>query len=378
MAYNGSGVWSRLYSWVNDANNGIKIRADRMDADTNDICNNGLSAVITRDGQGSASANQPMNGFHHTGASSATASGQYLTYAQPQAVLGSQFSVGANITSAFGTSAPGFVVSTFTQTDNTTSAGTVATAYANEVGAPTFATASNAITITNAYNCYFQVPTAGAHVTMTNAWALGSDNLAVNGVSLFTGTMTGPDNGTWQAGGFFGIAGCYVGTTTNGGWTGTARAEFKATSGAAAALSAYHTGTTNALLVRIDNTSCNLTNWDYNGSSVGTVTTNGTTTAYNTSSDSRLKSNIQDAADSGPTIDALIVRQWDWKSNGAHEDWGFVAQEEVSAAPFAVLVGDSDPSTITKQWGRDDSKLVPLLVKEIQLLRARLKAAGIP
>lgn len=67
MAYNGSGVWVRLYSWTNDAANGIKIRADRMDAETNDMCNNGLSAVMTRDGQGSPSANIPWNGYNITG-----------------------------------------------------------------------------------------------------------------------------------------------------------------------------------------------------------------------------------------------------------------------------------------------------------------------
>lgn len=67
MAYNGSGTWVRLYNWTNDAAAGIKIRADRMDAETNDMCNNGLSAVMTRDGQGSPSANIPWNGYNITG-----------------------------------------------------------------------------------------------------------------------------------------------------------------------------------------------------------------------------------------------------------------------------------------------------------------------
>lgn len=98
---------------------------------------------------------------------------------------------------------------------------------------------------------------------------------------------------------------------------------------------------------------------------------------YNTTSDARLKTNIADAGDAGPLIDALRVRQWDWKDSGIHSDFGFVAQEEFAVYPPAVSVGDNDPDTIHEQWGRDDSKLVPLLVKEIQSLRSRLAGAGI-
>lgn len=84
MAYNGSGIWNRLYNWTNDAQNGIKIRADRMDAEFNDMCSNGLSKVITRDGQGVPTANLPMGGFKHTGVADPTATDQYLTVNQAQ------------------------------------------------------------------------------------------------------------------------------------------------------------------------------------------------------------------------------------------------------------------------------------------------------
>jgi hypothetical protein len=163
-----------------------------------------------------------------------------------------------------------------------------------------------------------------------------------------------------------------VGTTTNGGWGGGFKAEFRGSS------SFYQNGASSqAIACRIDNTAKDLIDFWFNTSSVGTITTNGTSTSYNISSDERLKDNIADAGDSGTIIDALRVRSWDWKLDGSHEDFGFIAQEEVTAYAPAVTVGDSDPVTITKQWSRDDSKLVPLLVKEIQSLRARLKAANL-
>jgi hypothetical protein len=164
-----------------------------------------------------------------------------------------------------------------------------------------------------------------------------------------------------------------LGTTANGGWTGAAKIAAQSASGRT--LSVYNSGSaTDAINVRVDNTAVDYLNFNFNGSNVGSITTNGTTTAYNTSSDQRLKANIADAGDPGAIIDALRVRQWDWKSNGAHEAFGFVAQEEAVAYAPAVTAGDDDPETITKQWGRDDSKLVPLLLKEIQLLRARVTA----
>jgi hypothetical protein len=204
MAYNGSGVWNRLYNWQNDAANGIKIRADRMDAEFNDMCNNGLSAVLTRDGQGVPTANLPMSNFKHTGAANAAGIGQYLVYGQPQVNLF------GNVTAAFGTLGVGLIGNAFTQTDNTTAAGTVATAYASSVGAATFATATNAVTITNAYGAYFANPVAGSHVTLTNGWALGADSLKVVGTtSLASATASGTLGVTGNAtvGGTLGVTG---------------------------------------------------------------------------------------------------------------------------------------------------------------------------
>ena len=100
---------------------------------------------------------------------------------------------------------------------------------------------------------------------------------------------------------------------------------------------------------------------------VGSVAVSATATSYNQTSDVRLKENITDAAEGN--VDALQVRQFDWKANGEHQDYGFIAQELESVAPYAVTKGDTEED----MWGVDYSKLVPMLVKEIQDLRVRVQ-----
>ena len=72
MAFNGTGTFSRLYNWVTDQANGILVRADRMDADTDDIAS-GLSNCITRDGQSPPTADIPMGTKKLTGLGNGTA-----------------------------------------------------------------------------------------------------------------------------------------------------------------------------------------------------------------------------------------------------------------------------------------------------------------
>jgi hypothetical protein len=101
---------------------------------------------------------------------------------------------------------------------------------------------------------------------------------------------------------------------------------------------------------------------------VGKIQSNNTSTQYVTSSDERLKENIRNAEDAGAKIDAIQVRQFDWKANGLHEDYGVIAQELKEVAPEAVSEGNDEE----EMWGVDYSKLVPTLIKEIQSLRNRV------
>jgi hypothetical protein len=105
------------------------------------------------------------------------------------------------------------------------------------------------------------------------------------------------------------------------------------------------------------------------GAVIGSINQLSTSTvAYNTSSDQRLKENIADADDAGSKIDSIQVRQYDWKVDGSHQDYGMIAQELQAVAPEAVS-GDADSEDM---MGVDYSKLVPMLVKEIQSLRNRV------
>jgi hypothetical protein len=101
---------------------------------------------------------------------------------------------------------------------------------------------------------------------------------------------------------------------------------------------------------------------------VGTIQTSGSSTLYNTSSDERLKDNIVDAPSASDDIDAIQVRSFDWKADGSHQKYGMVAQELVTVAPEAV----SAPEDPEEMMGVDYSKLVPMMLKEIQQLRARV------
>lgn len=101
---------------------------------------------------------------------------------------------------------------------------------------------------------------------------------------------------------------------------------------------------------------------------VGNITLTGSTCQFNSPSDQRLKENIADADDAGSKIDAIQVRKFDWKADGSHQDYGMIAQELQLVAPEAVS-GDADSEDM---MGVDYSKLVPMLIKEIQSLRNRV------
>ena len=110
---------------------------------------------------------------------------------------------------------------------------------------------------------------------------------------------------------------------------------------------------------------------NYLDATIGSITQNTSTSVlYNTTSDYRLKENIQDAESASALIDALQVRQFDWKTDNTHQRYGFVAQELVTVAPEAV----HQPVDPEEMMAVDYSKLVPMLVKEIQELRKRLNA----
>lgn len=104
------------------------------------------------------------------------------------------------------------------------------------------------------------------------------------------------------------------------------------------------------------------------GTEGGSISVTTTSATLASSSDARLKSNIEDAASASDKIDAIQVRQFDWNETGDHQDYGLIAQELQAIEPLAV-VGSPDSE---EMMGVDNSKLIPMLIKEIQSLRSRV------
>ena len=129
------------------------------------------------------------------------------------------------------------------------------------------------------------------------------------------------------------------------------------------------TNGTPALTLRRNSSNGDIMQFYRDGTQVGYISASTTGTSYQSGSDRRLKENIADADDAGSKIDAIQVRKFDWIADGSHQDYGMIAQELQTVAPEAVG-GDPDSD---KMMGVDYSKLVPMLVKEIQSLRARVQ-----
>ena len=123
-----------------------------------------------------------------------------------------------------------------------------------------------------------------------------------------------------------------------------------------------------ALGVNRNGTDGILINFLNDASACGNISCSGTSVSLNSASDQRLKENIADADDAGSKIDAIQVRQYDWKADGSHQDYGMIAQELLEVAPEAV----HQPEDSEEMMGVDYSKLVPMLIKEIQSLRNRV------
>jgi len=98
---------------------------------------------------------------------------------------------------------------------------------------------------------------------------------------------------------------------------------------------------------------------------------------YGTTSDERLKRNIRDSVEAGTILDAIKVRAFEWDEKhapGAKMSHWFVAQELAEAYPAAALhrMDVRPKADAVDMWHVDATSLIPLLVKEVQALRARL------
>jgi hypothetical protein len=102
----------------------------------------------------------------------------------------------------------------------------------------------------------------------------------------------------------------------------------------------------------------------------GSITSNGSVTLYNTTSDQRLKENIVDAGSGLEKLANVKIRAFDWIENKAHTDFGVIAQELQIVAPEAVSKGETEEDMMSV----DTSALVPAMIKAIQELNAKVTA----
>jgi hypothetical protein len=167
---------------------------------------------------------------------------------------------------------------------------------------------------------------------------------------------------------------------TNGGdFFTTAYAKFRtstATSTASVAAESTTTSTNNRFHFSFSNP---------NGV-IGTISTGGSATAYNTSSDYRLKENVVDLDGAIDRLKLLPVHRFNFIADPDTVVDGFIAHEAAEVVPECVTgtKDEVDEDGNPQYQGIDQSKIVPLLtaalqeaIAKIETLEQRLTAAGI-
>lgn len=101
---------------------------------------------------------------------------------------------------------------------------------------------------------------------------------------------------------------------------------------------------------------------------VGNITSTGTTTSYGTSSDYRLKENIQPMTGALAKVAQLKPVTYKWNTDGS-DGQGFIAHELQEVAPYAVT-GEKDGE---QMQGVDYGKLTPILTAALQEAIAKIE-----
>lgn len=108
---------------------------------------------------------------------------------------------------------------------------------------------------------------------------------------------------------------------------------------------------------------------------IGSITKNGSAVAYNTSSDYRLKTNLEPLTNAVARLLQIPVHRFNWLADpNAPKIDGFLAHEAQAVVPESVTGTKDEVDAEGKpiHQGIDQSKLVPLLVAAVQELAARV------
>ena len=207
----------------------------------------------------------------------------------------------------------------------------------------------------------------------------GSNSLAGAGIVTTTDTQTISGVKTFTGNNGYGSSN--PGTINT---SFTTPAYFKTTSGSVvAAVFDCQVASGNAAVFNVGTGyagSANLSAYFYgptsSASNVGTITTNGSSTSYNTTSDYRLKENVTSLTGAIDRLKTLLPKRFTWKANpsiGIVD--GFIAHELQSVIPDAVhgTKDAVDANGHPVYQGIDTSVLVPLLTAALQEAIARIE-----
>jgi hypothetical protein len=197
-----------------------------------------------------------------------------------------------------------------------------------------------------------------------------------------------------------------VGGTTGSGSIGKAYLEVGDSSGGFGQINIGGATYTPDAPLNIRDVSLKIASFFYGATKVGSITTNGSSTAYNTSSDYRLKEDWQPMSGSIDRLKNLNPVNFAWKADGSRVD-GFLAHEAAEVVPEAVTgekdaveaignITDAEGAVIQENvtepaelaegqtWtktedrpvyqGIDQSKLVPLLTAALQEAVSKIEA----
>lgn len=259
------------------------------------------------------------------------------TYTNGQLLIGN--TTGSTLTKATLTAGTGISI--------TNGTGSITIASTGTAGVTTFNTRSGAVTLTSS-----DVTTAlGATPVYTTTNQTVTGNKTFNGISGFNATPVTN----------YSIAANVSGTS----------------GGAILATSTGTGGNLTPLTSQVSDTSTPLQVFYYNATNVGTISTNGTATAYNTTSDRRLKTNIQPLTNSGAFIDAIQPRTFTWVGNN-QADVGFIADELQQIVPSAVTGEQNatrpDGSPLYQGIDCSTPEMIANIIAELQSLRQRVAA----
>lgn len=109
------------------------------------------------------------------------------------------------------------------------------------------------------------------------------------------------------------------------------------------------------------------------GTEVGSISVTTTATAYNTSSDYRLKENLEPLTGSGDFIDALNPVRGNWKNESQDTFIGLIAHEVQEVCETPVATGEKDGAE-NQALAYGAPEIMAHIIAELKSLRARVAA----